>query len=296
MTRRQMLVGTVVSPALLHAVKAGASQPIICIFSKHLAALNWEELGKTAKEMGFGGIDLTVRKGGHVAPERAVDELPRAYETVVKHGLSVPMITTELTSQGDPTARPILSAAAKLAIPRYKLGYYKYSGTDVEVSLKSVRESVGGLVTLGKEVGMQAMYHNHSGANVGEAVWDIRDITKGMDPRWIGYYFDACHAIAEGGLYGWQNSLNIAVTRLKAIAVKDFFWEKSGREWKMQMCPLGEGMVAWPAVFKRLAETGFAGPISLHIEYKTQDEQAAIVRDLAVLKALVKQAYGQEGL
>src|ERR1700733_14188016 len=213
MTRRQMLAGAAVSPAFLHAAKGGASQLIICIFSKHLAALNWEELGKTAKAMGFAGVDLTVRKGGHVVPERAADELPRAYETIVKHGLSVPMITTELTAQSDPTARPILSAAAKLEIQKYKLGYFKYSGTDVEASLKSVRESVGDLVTLGKEVGMQAMYHNHSGANVGEAVWDIRDITKDMDPQSIGYYFDACHATAEGGLYGWKNSLNIAVTR-----------------------------------------------------------------------------------
>jgi hypothetical protein len=27
------------------------------------------------------------------------------------------------------------------------------------------------------------------------------------------------------------------------IALKDFFWEKSGGSWRQQNCPMGEGMV-----------------------------------------------------
>jgi L-ribulose-5-phosphate 3-epimerase len=42
----------------------------IAIFSKHLEFLEGDELAKGAKEIGFDGIDLAVRKGGHVEPER----------------------------------------------------------------------------------------------------------------------------------------------------------------------------------------------------------------------------------
>ncbi|HWB85729.1 MAG TPA: sugar phosphate isomerase/epimerase family protein [Bryobacteraceae bacterium] len=288
MTRREVLVGTAAS-AFLHAAKP---RPVLCIFSKHLAKLSWDDLGKTAKRMGFEGIDLTVRKGGHVLPERAAEDLPKAVEVLHGHGLSVPMITTELTSGADPTARPILSTASKLKIPRYKIGYYTYKDDNVEAALRQVRASVASLVSVGTAEHMEAGYHNHSGNHVGEAVWDIRAIISDMDPRWIGYYFDPCHATAEGGVYGWHASLDLAVTRLKMMAVKDFYWEKSGGQWKMKMCPLGQGMVDWHAVFGRLAAVDYTGPISLHLEYKPPDEQAAIARDFATLKQYVAQAYG----
>ena len=51
-----------------------------CVFSKHLQFLDYEEVGKTAKNMGFDGIDLTVRPRGHVLPERVEDDLPRAVQ------------------------------------------------------------------------------------------------------------------------------------------------------------------------------------------------------------------------
>ena len=74
--------------------------------------MDWRRLARSAKRLGFDGLDLTVRKGGHVLPERAAEDLPRAVATAREEGLDVPMITTALTSADDPTARAILSTAA----------------------------------------------------------------------------------------------------------------------------------------------------------------------------------------
>jgi L-ribulose-5-phosphate 3-epimerase len=274
---------------LLAAVER--SVPTLCIFSKHMAKLNYQELGKTAKDMGFGGVDLTVRKAGHVLPDRAATDMPKAVETLRSHGLAIPMITTEFLSATDPNARPILKTAAALKIPRYKLGYWKYDSADIPANLARVRESVASLCALNKEIGIEAGYHNHSGNNIGEAVWDIRAIIGDMDPRLIGYYFDPCHATAEGGVYGWQASLNMAAPRIKMIAVKDFYWEKSKGKWTMTMCPMGQGMVNFPAVLSKLARIGFAGPISLHMEYTPANEMDAIAADLAFLKKQVAAAW-----
>src|SRR5262245_7643423 len=83
----------------------------ICLFSKHLPTMDWTRMAQAVKKLGFGGIDLTVRPGGHVAPERAAEDLPKAVAAIRAEGLIVPMITTGLTTATDPTAKPILSAA-----------------------------------------------------------------------------------------------------------------------------------------------------------------------------------------
>ena len=43
----------------------------INLFSKHLHWANYEDMAKIVSEIGFDGIDLTVRPKGHVEPEHA---------------------------------------------------------------------------------------------------------------------------------------------------------------------------------------------------------------------------------
>ena len=40
----------------------------LVMFSKHLGALSIPEAGQAIKGLGFDGVDLTVRPGGHVEP------------------------------------------------------------------------------------------------------------------------------------------------------------------------------------------------------------------------------------
>ncbi len=297
MTRRTAIasLGALAAPRL----GGGATpMPPICIFSKHLSKIEYTELGAIAKELGFDGVDLTVRPGGHVNPYLVSVDLVRAIESIRGAGIDVPMITTALTSPNDPTARPILALAGRSKVPYFKMGYWKYGSADdvqaqdLQAKLAVVRRDVFGLSAIGRQYGIAAGFHNHSGDNVGEAVWDIQSIIADMDPRWIGYYFDPCHATAEGGVEGWNISLRLALPRLKMVAVKDFYWAKTGGKWSMQMCPLGEGMVNWQKFFSTIARGGFSGPISLHLEYNPKDELNAIRRDLEFARKQIHAAYG----
>jgi len=202
------------------------------------------------------------------------------------------MITTALVTANDPTARPVLGIAGRMKVPYFKLGYWPYRPADnIEARIAEVRRDVSGLVSVGQAYGMAAGFHNHSGANVGEAVWDTRAIIADLDPNWIGYYFDPCHATAEGGEAGWNIAMRMALPRIKMVALKDFYWAKKNGKWTMQMCPIGEGMVKWQQVFALLASASFSGPISLHLEYEAADEMSAIARDLAFVKKQVAAAY-----
>ena len=272
----------------------------LCLFSKPLPAMDWRRLAQAAKSVGFAGIDLTVRQGGHVRPERAAEDLPKAVEAIREEGASVPMITTELTSADDPSARPILSAAAKLSIPFFKPGYYQYKMVNVRRELEEAAGQFRGLVSLSKEYEIQAGYHNHE-EYLGAPVWDMASVIDTLDSKWVGFYFDARHAVAEGGVGGWKIATNLVMPRLKMVAVKDFRWEKTQTGWAARNCPLGEGMVDWKYFMNALAAGGFQGPISLHLEYEVAGETSAVKeknilealhRDLQFLKARLRESYG----
>lgn len=272
----------------------------VVFFSKHLPNLNYQQLAQTVKTLGFTGVDLTVRPGGHVLPERAAEDLPKAAAAIRAAGLSVSMITTGLLSVNDPTAKPILSTAGKLGIPFIKPGYWKYQFADVRQELAKFAAEFRGLVELAKQSGVQLGFHNHE-SNLGGPLLDVISTIDALDAKSAGYYFDVRHAVVEGGGAGWKIAFNLIAPRLKMIAVKDFYWEKSAKGWKIINCPLGEGMVDWKAYFKLLRQANFAGPISVHLEYEIngatkaaveENTLAAATRDLAFVQARLREAYG----
>jgi len=292
-----------ISTAALAPSAVGGYSGTLCLFSKPLPEMDWGTMARAAKTVGFGGIDLTVRPEGHVLPERVTEDLPKAVAAIREEGLQVPMITTALTTASDSTARPILSTAAKLSVPFFKVGYYQYKLVNVRRELAEAAEQLRGLISLAAECGIQAGYHNHE-EYIGAPVWDMASVIEPLDTKWAGFYFDPRHAVAEGGVGGWKIATNLVMPRLKMVAVKDFLWGKTAKGWVDQNCPLGEGMVNWKYFFAKLAAANFQGPISLHLEYEVTGENAparqrnilaALERDLNFLKARLRESYGGIG-
>jgi len=308
LTRRRFLGAATAGAAAVITGRAHGSQSagsgfrgVLCLFSKHLPDMDARQVARAVKPLGFAGVDLTVRPGGHVAPERAAQDLPPFLRTLREEGLEVPMITTALLSAADPTALPILETAGRNHVSFFKPGYYHYAFVDVRKELESAAAELRGLAALSARCGVQLGYHNHAGY-LGGPVWDIARVIDGLDPRWVGYYFDVRHAVVEGGDGGWRAALNLVAPRLKMVAIKDFFWEKAPKGWQQRNCPLGEGMVDWKEYFTALARAGFHGPVSLHLEYeipgataaaRQENTAAAAARDLAFLKAGLAKAYAE---
>jgi L-ribulose-5-phosphate 3-epimerase len=245
----------------------GPFRGTLCLFSKPVPQLNWRELAESCKDAGFDGLDLTVRRGGHVRPERAATDLPQAVAAIRAARLQVPMITTELLSADDPTAKPIISTASKLSIPYLKPGYYRYELVNVLKELEAAGQQFRGLVELAAEHGMQVGYHNHPHC-IGAPIWDMARVIEPLDPRWCGFYFDLCQATMEGGVSAWKIAANLTMPRIIMVAAKDFVWKKIGQHrWRTETCPMGQGMSHWQEFAHSLAQAGFHGPISLQQEY-----------------------------
>ena len=310
--RRHLLRAGLAAAALGPAAKAAdlpdpKALPIldrVCVFTDHLDdhGFTYAEFATHIKQLGVAGPDLTVRSGGLVLPDRVADELPNAAAAFRDHGLTIPMVSTGLTSARDPAARPTVTALGKAGVRFFKTGYYKYDDPDRwEERIAAARRNLVTLVELGKAAGVCAGIHNHAGPTVGGALWDGWELLKPLDPKWVGAYFDPMHATIEGGNFGWQLGFRRLAPRVRMVAVKDFVWEKAGGGWRTRMCPLGEGMVRWPEFFKLLAKTTFNGPLSLHIEYdvggKTKADRldnalAAARKDLAFLRKQLAAAFG----
>jgi len=159
------LAGAGIIPA---APRAHSYAPVpfrgtLCLFSKSVPHLNWQELARSSKRAGFGGIDLTVRRDGHVMPERAAEDLPKAVAAIRAEALEVPMITTALVDADDPTAGPIMSTASRLSIPYMKPGYYHYGFVDVHKEVEEAGVQFRGLAKLAEQCRIQLGFHNHAG-------------------------------------------------------------------------------------------------------------------------------------
>jgi L-ribulose-5-phosphate 3-epimerase len=298
MSRRALLLGAATS-SVLHAFARNATEmanvPVdstappeklkISVFSKHLQWADVHEAADFAKDIGFDGIDLTVRPAGHVLPERVQDDLPVAVETVRRAGLQVPMITTEITSVETAHADAILKTAASLGIRHYRWGGLTYSADEgIDQTLDQLKPQMKALAALNEKHQICGIYHTHSGPGmVGAPIWDLWDMFQNLDPRWIGVNYDIGHATVEGGYGGWIASSRLVKSMMGGIALKDFQWGQNKKSsthqdpydkslgiegaWVPHWCAMGEGMVNFPGFFAIVKANRFSGPVQLHFEY-----------------------------
>lgn len=270
----------------------------VSIFSKHMHWLNYADMAGVTAQLGFDGIDLTVRPDGHVLPERVADDLPKAVEAIEKAGLKVYTIVTNIKTADEKDAEPILKTASALGIKYYRTAWFNYDkAISVPANIRAINKQLGSLAALNKKYGMHGGYQNHSGDLFGASQWDLWLSLEGLDPNNIGCQYDVRHATTEGA-DTWPVTLDLLKAYSKTINVKDFYWEKKGDRWQVKSVPLGEGMVDFKKYFSLLKQYHINGPMSLHCEYPlggaedgarkltiSKDEfSAALKRDLTKLR------------
>ncbi|MEZ5351642.1 MAG: sugar phosphate isomerase/epimerase family protein [Bryobacteraceae bacterium] len=243
----------------------------ICAFSKHFQWTSIGEAAQLAASIGYDGLDITLRAGGHVLPERVADDLPKAVEAAHKAGISVPMVTAGIVDISSPHAETMIRTMAKLGIRRYRWGGFRYDASKpVPAQIAEYKSRSRELAALNAQHGVCAMYHTHSGVGqFGSSIWDLWETLRDLDTRHVGVNLDCGHATVEGGLGGWINSTRLTMPMTRGIALKDFRWEKDAKGgWKPRWCALGEGMVDFPKFLGLVKQGGFEGPLQLHMEYE----------------------------
>jgi sugar phosphate isomerase/epimerase len=239
----------------------------IFIFSKHLQFLDYRSMCEASKEMGFDGVDLTLRVKGHVLPEHVVDDLPKATEAMNSFGLQPQLLTTNVSDANNPVDRKVLETVSQLGYSYYRTGWFKYDKEkDIQKSLQIFQEKIQALAQLNKSLGITGSYQNHSGNYMGASIWDLDQILEGISTKDMGCQFDIMHATVEGGK-NWEIDFRLIKNHINTLVIKDFRWGKVGSKWKPVNTPLGEGMVNFKKYFSILKKYKIDVPISLHCEY-----------------------------
>lgn len=274
------------------------------VFSKHLQFLDYDKMAETAAEIGFDGVDLAVRPGGHVLPENVVRDLPKAVEAIKKQGLQAKMMTTALIDPDDATNQKLLSTASDLGIQYYRTNWLKYpEKVNIPEYMEECRKKLTKLAKYNQKLGIYGSYQNHSGRHyVGAPVWDLATILREINSPHLGNQYDIRHATVEGG-NAWPLGLQYIQPHINTLVMKDFRWEQKEGKWQVYNTPIGEGMVDFATFFNMLKEMNMSAPVSVHYEYempehdKSLSEDQMLVqtkevmkKDLMAIKKLMKDA------
>ena len=271
---------------LLGRTEESASLPIV-VFSKvyQELELGFDAAAALTAEAGLNGIDCTVRPEGEILPEHAARELPQYAAALNKRGLQIPLLTTAIMSVSSPHAEEILRTAKKLGVQYYRLGFIdQQPGAPAGQQVREVKAQLKDLAALNKEIGIGAIFQNHSPAGrsyVGGDLSEMYDIVKDFDPAQIGVAFDIGHALVVHG-DDWRRHFEKLKSHLRVAYVKDV---TRGGRW----VPFGQGDIASTGYFKLLKQMGYRAPVSMHIEFDWADGGKSKTR-AALLKALQESA------
>ena len=262
----------------------GSFENELCVFNKPLQHLDYGAQAELVAGMGFDGIEGTVRKGGHVEPERVEEDLPLQIEALRANGIGMSLMTTGVNNAEDPLHRRVLECAASLGVTDFRMGSIKYApDRPIPEQLDAIRRTFDELVAFCRPLGIRPLYQNHAGANrLGAGLWDLFWVVREIDPADAGVAFDIRHATVEGG-QSWPTEFQLMRPHFGFVYCKDFTWsEGNGRP---KNVPLGTGQVDYPRFFRMLRESDYAGPISLHMEYKDHRDPDVLDESIAAIRA-----------
>lgn len=244
-----------------------AEAPSISIFSKHLQWLGFADMARFVKDLGFTGIELTVRPGGHIEPANVVAELPKAAKAARDAGVSIPMLVTTINDATEPYTEDIIRTAAEQGVGSYRMDWFKYDKQySIDHNINRFIERFRGLEKLNRKYNVRGEYQNHQGQFFGSAVWDLWMAVKSFDPRYIAIQFDAYHAAVEG-FNTWPSEFNMVKSHIGSLAIKDLAWEQTDKGWKPVVVPFATGAVDYVKFFGLVNKAQLRCPYTIHYEY-----------------------------
>ena len=200
-----LAAGTIPLMGLPHNIWAmnsnSSNEPLsVHIFSKHLQFIDdFREVGKITAEMGFAGVDLTVRPNGHIEPETVKTDLPKAIKEIEKGGSKCEMLTTSIESVNNPLDVDIINAASAAGVKYYRPAWFPYpDDISMEAAIEQYKQQLKELSDLNKTLGIIGCYQNYAGTKVGASLWEIKQILADVDPDFFGVLYDIRHNLVEG--------------------------------------------------------------------------------------------------
>ena len=257
-------------------------RPTYHLFSRSFTAMDFDRLSACAAEAGYDGVEWAVRPTrGHIVPDAAKTELPKAAAAARRQGLSNVMLVTAFERPDEPYCVEVFRVAADCGFTKIRIGYQQYDAKEsVSQSLARIHRNFAGFSELGLRTGVQAQFQNHDAWNdkvFGSAVWDAAEVLEDVDPRGMAMQYDVHHAFFQTRNV-WTHGFDRVADRIGSFVLKDGQRSPTGGR---KNCPAGVGVVPFKAFRERVEVRGVPTvPFSVHMEYYAYKDQKDVVETL----------------
>ena len=241
------------------------------------------ELGELVAGLGFWGVELPVRPGYQVEPDRVAAGLPEAARILGQAGVKI-------HSVAGPTNEATIAACAEVGAPVLRV--MAYIGEESYLAAETrLRHEYDALLGLLEKYGVTLGIQNHCDEWVGSAI-GLRRLIEPYDPRYIAAVWDPAHCALNGEPP--YLAADIVWDRLCLVNLKNAFWRlQTGPEaevarWEWYWTTGRRGLAHWPSVAAELKKRSYRGVVCLSAEYS--DEAAGdrlIADDIAFAKSLL---------
>src|SRR5262249_30367611 len=141
-------------------------------------------------KLGFDGIELPVRPGYQVTPEKVTTDLRVATQILADCGLAI-------TSIAGPTDEPTIAACAEANIPLIRICLDIPAHISYLEHEANLHRQFDAMLPLLERYGVTLGIQNHQGRFVANAM-GIRHLIERYDSRYIGAVLDFAHCALHG--------------------------------------------------------------------------------------------------
>jgi sugar phosphate isomerase/epimerase len=242
------------------------------------------ELGEFVSRLGFTAIELPVRPGFQVVPERVAQDLPLAVRQLAEHGVSIASIA-------GPADEPTIAACAEAGVPIIRVMVYIGDRPYLEAVAEEQRK-YDALVPVLDKYGVRLGVQNHCDRFVCNAM-GLRHLLGHYDPKHIAAVWDAAHNALNGE--DPEMAIDIIWSHLCMVNLKNAFWcratgpEAEDVRWRVYWTTGRQGLASWPRVAAELNRRGWRGVLCLTAEYDDEESvNRLIAEDIAYAKSLFR--------
>jgi sugar phosphate isomerase/epimerase len=246
------------------------------VFTKPWPTLPAAELGAKVAALGFDAVELPVRDGFQVTPDR-LRHLPEFAAALAEHGVGIHSVAST-------TDEPVFAACAEAGIPIIRV-MLPVADTGYLAAEAHARRWLDATIPLCQQYDVKVGIQPHHGRFISDAT-GLRALIESYPSRYVGAVWDAAHDALAGQQP--EYSLEILWSQLAMVNLKNGYYRRdSGKGWRTHFTAGADGMAQWPRVAAYLRAQDYSGAICLTAEYTERDRVDELIGpDLEFAKSL----------
>ncbi|MFE5322710.1 sugar phosphate isomerase/epimerase family protein [Paenibacillus sp. NPDC056579] len=272
------------------------------LFPKFFQSLDVHRLAEVAQASGFDAVDLVVRDGYWVTPERFAVEAPAFVQAMQRNHMKVEFATTgfspEMLAQDDTP----LKVMSDIGIRGFRMSYFSYDEREpLFAQMEQARASMQQMAELCAKYNLKAVYQVHHGERMLiHHAYAALTLVDGLPAEHVGIMLDPGNQFHEG-TDNWKRAIATLGAYLAGMGMKDARYVFNSEDkaapnkgWSKQWTPCQDGVTNWHVIAKALHEAKFQGVLNFQPFYHSNNLDL-LIPALQEEVAYIKKAMQETG-